>query len=65
MAQRSLGAELQLLHGHAAVIVACIPGKTPLHSIPRILAQLNSCNKEFNWKKKNPLMFPSKLYLIK
>ena len=64
MAQRSLAAELQLLQGHVAVMVACVPGNTPFHGIPSILAQLNSCNKEFNRKKKNPLKFSSKLYLI-
>lgn len=59
MAQRLLGAELQLLPGHAAVTVGCVPGKTPLRSI---LAQLNSCNQEFNGKK--PARVSSKLYLI-
>lgn len=53
MAQRSLGAELQLLHRHGAVMVVCVPGmNTHTQSIPSILAQLNSCNKKCNRKKK-------------
>lgn len=54
MAQRSLGAELQLLPGHAAVTVGYVPGKTPLRGI---LAQLNSCNQEFNGKKSARVFF--------
>lgn len=35
MAQHSLGAELQLLRGHVAVTVACVPAKIPSPQHPQ------------------------------